>query len=265
MPCGNGGIILRQMITPQTEPLSVSVVHAVDARVKIALLAVFSVGVIFVTGWPGMLLYAGFLSAIIAASQLEWSDFARYLPPVVVICLFTMAFNVIRFEGGLYLDPAGLQSGAVVAARILMLVLGSLTLCNTTDPTQLLQAFRSILSPLRRVGVPANDAATVLTLAVRFIPVLFDEFQLIRAAQLSRGSGFEGAGLWKALRAYGNMLIPLFVGLFRHADRLAVAMDSRAYGANANPTSLHTAKLSAEQIVFLLLGCAVIVAVAVVW
>lgn len=253
------------MITPQTEPLPVSVIHVADARVKIALLAVFSVGVFFVTEWPGVLLYAGFLASIIAASQLEWRDFARYLPPVLAICLFTVAFNVIRFEGGLHLDPAGLQSGAVVAARILMLVLGSLTLCNTTDPTQLLQAFRSILSPLSRVGVPANDAATVLTLAVRFIPVLFDEFQLIRAAQLSRGSGFEGAGLWKALRAYGNMLIPLFVGLFRHADRLAIAMDSRAYGASANRTSLHKAKLNAEQVVFLMLFCAVFVAVAVVW
>ena len=94
-----------------------------------------------------------------------------------------------------------------------------------------MSALRSLLGPLRRVHFPVDDAATALSLAVRFVPVLGEELARVRNAQASRGARFDSGGLVARLQAWGRVLVPLFVGAFRRADRVAVAMDARCYGA----------------------------------
>lgn len=107
-----------------------------------------------------------------------------------------------------------------------------------STPAELSEALRRLLSPLGHLGLPVRDFATSLSIAMRFMPLLAEELGAVRAAQTSRGAAFEGGGLVRRLRAYGGLMVPLFVGLFLRADRLASAMDARCFGASDNPTNL---------------------------
>lgn len=133
---------------------------------------------------------------------------------------------------------SGWLAGIAVALRLLLLVWASLLLTALSTPAELSEALRRLLSPLGCLGLPVRDFTMSLSIALRFMPLLSEELRAVRAPQASRGAAFEGAGLVRRLRAYGGLMVPLFVGLFRRADRLASAMEARCYGASGVPTSL---------------------------
>ena len=130
----------------------------------------------------------------------------------------------------------------------MLLVVASLTVTYTTTSTELTDALGFFLRPLKRLGVPTDDIAMVFSLALRFIPVTAEEFGRVHDAQWARGASFAEGSLWERLRAWQTVLIPLFVGLFRRADSLAVAMDARCYGApDVERTSLAPRAFSGAQ------------------
>lgn len=145
--------------------------------------------------------------------------------------------------------------------RIALLALASMVLTSTTSPTELSRSLEQFLQPLERIRVPVHDVATIVSIALRFIPVTFDEFQVVRSAQESRGAGFSSGGLVDRLKAWQTVLIPLFVGLFRRADVLALAMDARCYGAR-KPTHLNARPFTARAAAALAAGLAACVAVS---
>ena len=134
--------------------------------------------------------------------------------------------------------PAGFVRGCFYVLRIVLLVLASLLVSFTTTSNDLTAALNDFLRPLKIFKVPTTDIAMMFSIALRFIPITADELMRIRAAQWARGAGFETGSLWQKLKAWQTVLIPLFIGLFRRADNLAVAMESRCYGLTNNPTRL---------------------------
>lgn len=160
--------------------------------------------------------------------------------------------------------PAGFARGCFYALRILLLVVASLLVCFTTTSTALMQAFSSFLAPLRALRVPVDDIASVLSIALRFIPLVAEELGRIHDAQWSRGAKFSEGGLATRLRAWATVMVPLFVGMFRRADALAVAMDARCYGMpGARRSSLARRRFDAKAALTLVVGVAVCVALAV--
>ena len=154
------------------------------------------------------------------------------LVPVYVLAGFSWLFHVAAMPS---LD--GVLSGAFFAVRMIVLVAASFVVCLTTTTDQLLDAFRSLIKPLRIIGAPVDDIAFTLALSVRFIPVIEIEFIRIRAAQAARGA--ESAhGFIAQARTWAAAFAALFVGLFRRADALAQAMDARCYGAAKERTHL---------------------------
>ena len=142
--------------------------------------------------------------------------------------------------------------------------MASLTVTYTTTSTELTDALGFFLRPLKRLGVPTDDIAMVFSLALRFIPVTAEEFGRVHDAQWARGASFAEGSLWERLRAWQTVLIPLFVGLFRRADSLAVAMDARCYGApDVERTSLAPRAFSGRSGLVLAVGLLACVALAV--
>ncbi len=246
-----------------------SAVHACDARVKIALLVAYSVTLFLVRTWVGLGLCALLLVGAARASRIAPSRYLGLLVPVYVIVGFTVLFNAFSFDtaqaalagapsglgdvsagflssappivlvGSFGFVPAGFARGCFFALRIVLLVVASLVVTYTTTSTDLTAALGDYLRPLRRVRVPVDDIAMVFSLALRFIPVTAEEFARVHDAQMARGAAFGEGTLWERLRAWQTVLIPLFVGLFRRADALAVAMDARCYGSGIERTSLN--------------------------
>ena len=68
-----------------------------------------------------------------------------------------------------------------------------------------------------------------MTIALRFIPTLLEEADRTMKAQMARGADFESGSLIRRAKSFIPLLIPLFIGAFRRADDLAVAMEARCY------------------------------------
>ena len=200
-------------------------VHRCDARVKVLALLAFSIGIFFVRSWWGMGTFAIVAIVTMALARIPLGRMAHMLAPVFVLAAFSVLFNVVANPG-----VDGLLAGLFFGARMVVLIAASFVVCLTTSSNELLRAFRWFIGPLRHAHVPVDDIAFTLALSLRFIPVIEREFQVVRAAQLSRGAELQGSFTGK-LRMWGAAFSAVFVGLFRHADALAAAMDARCYEA----------------------------------
>lgn len=285
---GSGcGILHGMQITATTYIAGTSPVHRLDARVKIALLVAYSMMLFAVDTWTGMGTSTLLFATCLAVSGVPASRVFALAVPAYVLAAFSVVFNMFAFAspdalasasasvaagdvlagiypliGGFSLSIQGLLSGLFFAARIVLLVLASFIVCLTSTSTELTDALRSFLSPLAKLGFPADDVAMVLSIALRFIPVTAEELGHVRDAQWSRGAKFDEGSLWRRMRAWQAVFVPLFVRLFRRADALAQAMESRCYGIGPR-TSLNDRRLSASAAVTLVAGCALCAAVGV--
>ena len=217
----------RLTYAPGTTP-----VHRCDARIKILALAAFSVGIFFVNSWWGMAAFATVILAVTLIARIPLSQMSRLLVPIYVLGAFSVLFNVLVSP-----NVEGLLTGLFFMVRMVVLIAASFVVCLTTPSSKLLEAFRWLIGPLRAIRVPVDDIALTLALSLRFIPVIEREFVQIRAAQVSRGA--ESAKSFKrTLEIWAGAFSALFVGLFRHADALATAMDARCYGASETRSRL---------------------------
>lgn len=238
-----------------------SPVHTCDARVKVVLLLAYSITLFLVHTWLGIALCAMVFTLLLYGAALSPKKLFAPLVAVYIIMAASLLFNSFSFDifqaqpaapallpgegfmskstsylpipffGSFGFLPGGFLRGCFFALRIFLLIVASLLLCYTTSSNELIDALESFLRPLRVFHVPVDDVAMVFSLALRFIPVTAEEFSRVYNAQLSRGAHFGEGSLWVRLHAWQSVMIPLFVGLFRRADVLAVAMEARCYGA----------------------------------
>lgn len=194
--------------------------RTVDARVKIGLLVAYSVALFCTENLLGLGVAAALLAAVASVGDVPVARLLREGAFAYLLVGFLLVYNVAA---------SGWLAGIAVALRLLLLVWASLLLTALSTPAELSEALRRLLSPLGCLGLPVRDFTMSLSIALRFMPLLSEELRAVRAAQASRGAAFEGAGLVRRLRAYGGLMVPLFVGLFRRADRLASAMEARCY------------------------------------
>lgn len=217
-----------------------------DGRVKIALAACYAAALFLAGGALPLGALAVLLAAAAALAQVRWRTMLGGGVPAYVIAAFLLLYNGAA---------AGWGAGAIVAARVVLLVWASIVLVEASTSAELAEALQRLLAPLARAGLPVRDATTALSIALRFIPLLGEELASVRAAQLSRGAPLEGGRLARRVQANAALMVPLFVGLFRRADRLAAAMDARCFGASARPTSLDERRFSLGDGVVLVIGC----------
>ena len=135
--------------------------------------------------------------------------------------------------------PAGFGRGLFYCLRIILLFWSSLLVAVTTSHEACIDATLALLAPLRRLGVPVEDIAMIVSIALRFVPVVATEFEHIYRAQQSRCAAFDSDKLRDRLRVWSTVLTPLFVGMFRRSLILADAMDARCYGYAEERGSLH--------------------------
>ena len=235
-----------------------SPVHRLDARVKVVCLTCLLVST-FAVGSPLQLaLAAALVGALVAATRLPVRPVLATVRPIVPFALVIAVFNLFAMRGGdalLELGPLavtthGLWAAALYALRLLIAVTVGAVLLLTTTPTALTDAFESLLSPLARLGVPAHEVAMVLSLALRFVPVLADETQSVMDAQAARGGSFDEGGPAARVRALGAVLVPVFAGALRHAQNLSRALDARCYEGGEGRTRYHVPHVRPADVAF---------------
>lgn len=211
----------------------------VDARVKLILLLLATVGVFSAQSPVVLSAWAVVLFGALGAARMRPSRILSAMRPVAIVLTFTLIVNLvscdgratIELAGPVGLDPAGGLRGLLAVVRIVLLVGFSLVVAASTTGTQLSDACVRLLRPCARWGVPVGPLGTVLSLALRFIPLVSEELNRIRLAQRARGASFDNGTVIERIGVWASVLTPLMIGLFRRADRLAEAMSARCYDA----------------------------------
>ena len=131
-----------------------------------------------------------------------------------------------------------MTSAVLMAIRLTYLILGTSIMTLTTTPNQLTDGLEKALMPLSKIGVPVHAIAMMMSIALRFIPILIEETDKIMKAQMARGADFESGNLLKKVKSMIPLLVPLFVSAFRRADDLAMAMEARCYRGGSGRTKM---------------------------
>ena len=242
----------------------------VDARVKVTLLLV-ATAALFAARAPWTLaMWAMLCLLVLRASGIGGKAVARALKPVALLFAFIVCANLVSCDGsadvaiagGVGISTVGAARAATAVARIIMLVCLALSVATSTTPTKLAHACTSLMRQLGHIGVPIEDVGLVLSMALRFIPVVSEEAGRIRLAQRARGVNFDEGSVLRRVRAWAAVLTPLVVGLFRRADRVAESMDARCYGQRSSGQHRRVPLQPADKLV--LLGGLVVMAVLTV-
>ena len=224
-----------------------SPIHALDARIKV-ILAVLYIVCTFLC--KNVLCFAALLfSAVVLLliARIPVRMVLRAIRPILFIMLFTAVLNLFFAKGEtvvfeywkIRIYQEGIYNAVFMVVRIVVLILGtSIFLTYTTTPIQLTDALESLLSPLRILHLPVHEFAMMMSIALRFIPLLSEETDKIMSAQKARGVDFSQGGLIRRAKALVPILIPLFVSAFRRADELATAMECRCYRGGKGRTKM---------------------------
>jgi len=130
---------------------------------------------------------------------------------------------------GISVTLEGVLLGATQIYRLCFLVLVASLLTYTTSPAQLTHGLEALFRPLARVGVPVREFTMVLSIALRFVPTLFDQIDRIMMAQRARGADVRSGAPWQRVKCWVPVFVPIFVAAFRRAEELATAMDARGF------------------------------------
>ena len=241
----------------------------VDARVKLVLLFC-AILALFITQKPlAFVVWVVIALALGRLGGMGVGRLVRALRPAAVLLCFIVAANLISCDGSAAIElagpvginTAGAARAAAAVARIALMVVFSLVVTATTTPIAVADAFVRLARPLARLRVPVDEIGLVLSLALRFIPLVMDELNRVRLAQRSRGVRFDEGGIAVRIRVWGTVLVPVMVGLFRRADRLGAAMDARCYHEGARrPHEPHP--LTDRDRALLIMGLIIIVDLA---
>ncbi len=222
-----------------------SVIHRLDPRVKLMATIGFIISLFLVSNVWGYLLAALFLAGVIKLSKVPFKFMVKGMKAIVFLLMITVVFNLFLTPGTpliqiwkLTITIEGLRLAVMMAVRLTFLIIGSSIMTLTTTPNNLTDGMESLMKPLQKIKVPVHEIAMMMSIALRFIPILLEETDKIMKAQIARGADFESGNVIKKAKAMVPLLVPLFISAFRRANDLAMAMEARCYRGGDQRTKM---------------------------
>ena len=236
--------MIRNMTIGNFYPVD-SPIHRLDPRIKLIAVLVFLVSLFLFSNLTGYLVVSVFLLVTIGLSRVPLSYIFKGMRVIIFLLIFTSFFNLFFTEGDIlwewkfiHITYQGIIQTVFMAMRLIYLVVGSSMLTYTTTPGQLTEAIESLLGWMKVLHVPVHDFAMMISLALRFIPLLLAEANRILDAQNARGADIENAGWVKKMRSMVSILVPMLVSATRRAYELGLAMEARCYNSGRKNTKL---------------------------
>ena len=236
--------MLRDITLGQYYPAD-SVIHKLDPRVKLFATMIYIISLFCFKGIAALLVATVFLIAVIRVSKVPFHFMVKGLKTIMVLMIITALFNLFLTPGEplvtfwiFKITAEGIKSAALMTIRLIYLILGTSIMTLTTTPNQLTDGLEKALMPLSKIRIPVHAIAMMMSIALRFIPILIEETDKIMKAQMARGADFENGNLIQKVKNMIPLLVPLFVSAFRRADDLAMAMEARCYNGGEGRTKM---------------------------
>ena len=240
--------MIRDITIGQYYPAK-SPIHKLDPRTKLAGTLIFIISVFLFHTVVGYAVATVFLAGMILISTVPVKFIFKGLKAIFMILLITMVFNILLTPGE-----------AIVTLGIFKITKEGITL--TTTPNQLTDGLEKSLRPLNKIHVPVHEIAMMMSIALRFIPILLEETDKIMKAQIARGADFENGNLIQKVKNMVPLLVPLFISAFRRANDLAMAMEARCYHGGDDRTQMKPLKYKKrDHIAYLILFAYLAVAI----
>ena len=222
-----------------------SVIHRLDPRVKLAGTLIYIVTLFLVGNIWGYLLATLGLAIVIKISKVPFGFIIRGMKAIAFLLGITVIFNMFLTPGTpifrfwiFTLTWEGLRTALFMGWRLILLIIGSSLMTLTTTPNNLTDGIEKSLRPLNKIGIPVHEVAMMMSISLRFIPILLEETDKIMKAQIARGADFESGNIIDKAKAMVPLLVPLFISAFRRANDLAMAMESRCYRGGEGRTKM---------------------------
>lgn len=222
-----------------------SVIHRLDPRVKLVATIAYILSLFLVQSVWGYVVAGLFLAAMIRLSHVPLKFMVKGMKAILLLLLLTVMFNLFLTPGEtlvtlwkLTITKEGVKVAVMMAVRLTFLIIGSSVMTLTTTPNNLTDGMEKLMKPLGRIRVPVHEIAMMMSIALRFIPILLEETDKIMKAQIARGADFESGNIIKKAKALVPLLVPLFISAFRRANDLAMAMEARCYRGGDNRTRM---------------------------
>lgn len=236
-----------------------SLIHRLDPRIKIICTFIYMFGVFMVQDFIMYVPIITLLLLVIFIAKLNPVTMLKSLKPLLFIIAFTAILNILITPGEVLfsiwkfeITREGLERAAFMCIRIALLVMGTSILTLTTSAIALTDGLEGVMSPLKVIKFPAHELAMMISIALRFIPTLFEEADKIRKAQMARGANFDTGNILQKAKSMVPLLVPLFLNSFRRADELATAMVSRCYRGSEGRTRLNPLKMETKDYLVLI-------------
>lgn len=236
--------MIRDITIGQYYPTD-SILHRLDPRVKLIGTFAFIVSLFVFNTFYGYIAVGLFLITMILLSRVPFLYIMKGLKAIIVLLIFTSFFNLFFSDGNeifrlgfVKITDEGLYDAIFFSIRLTLLILGSSLMTFTTTPNQLTDGLEKVMRPLNHIKVPVHEIAMMMSIALRFIPILLEETDKIMKAQMARGADFETGGIFKRAKSLIPLLVPLFVSAFRRANDLAMAMEARCYRGGNGRTKM---------------------------
>lgn len=260
--------MIRDITIGQYYPAK-SVLHRLDPRVKLVSTLLYLISLFLFKSIPGYIVATVFLVAVIRLSKVPFSYIVKGLKPIVMLLMITVLFNLFLTRDGEVLFHAwiftitegGLKTAVYMAIRLIYLIIGSSLMTFTTTPNELTDGIEKLLHPLNKIRVPVHEVAMMMSIALRFIPILLEETDKIMKAQIARGADLESGNIIQRAKNMIPILVPLFVSAFRRANDLAMAMEARCYRGGEGRTKMKPLKYQSRDRMAYIVVVAYVVAV----
>lgn len=237
--------MIRDITIGQYYPAN-SKLHRLDPRVKIMCTLFYLISLFLFKNVWGYAAATLFLAVVIQISKVPFKFIVKGLKPVIMLLLITVLFNLFLTTGGEVLvqvwifkvTEEGLRTAVFMAIRLIYLIIGSSLMTFTTTPNALTDGIERLLWPFNKIKVPVHEIAMMMSIALRFIPILLEETDKIMKAQIARGADLESGNIIQKAKSMIPILVPLFVSAFRRANDLAMAMEARCYRGGEGRTKM---------------------------
>ena len=236
--------MIRDITIGQYYP-SNSAIHKLDPRVKLFATLIYIISLFLVKNLLGYIIAIPAIMIIIYISKVPLKFILRGIKPILFLLIITVLFNIFFIDGEVIfkiwvikITKEGIRFAVFMAIRLILLIIGTSMMTFTTTANELTDGLEKSLSFLKVLKIPIHEIAMMMSIALRFIPILLEEVDKIMKAQTARGAVFDEGSLIKRIKAMLPILIPLFFSAFRRADDLTMAMEGRCYTCGRNRTKM---------------------------
>lgn len=226
-----------------------SVIHRLDPRVKLVGTLVYIIMIFCINNLAGYIIATAALACLIKLSKVPLKYILKGLKAIFFILIFTAVLNLFLTPGTavfewkfIHITREGIFMALKMAVRLTYLIIGSSIMTLTTTPNHLTDGLEKGLGPLKKIHVPVHEIAMMMSIALRFIPILMEETDKIMKAQQARCADFESGNVFQRAKSLVPVLVPLFISSFRRANDLAMAMEARCYNGGEGRTKMKPLK-----------------------